>query len=149
MAPRAPRPRSGAHERHREIVQTVEIPRAKHRRYVQHVRACKRRVRRPGCPESIGPPYRLSPTDLYTSFLVTSGAMTNRIQRLEEAALVIRSPDPYDRRGILVGLTARGHRLIDRAVEAHLANERRLHSSLGPHERAQLAKLLAKVLIPL
>ncbi len=96
-----------------------------------------------------GPPYRLSPTDLYKSFLVTSGAMTNRIDRLEEAALVIRTSDPYDRRGILVGLTARGHRLIDRAVEAHLANERRLLSSLGPHERAQLAKLLAKVLIPL
>jgi DNA-binding MarR family transcriptional regulator len=96
-----------------------------------------------------GPPYRLSPTDLYRSFLISSGAMTNRIDRLEEAGLVVRTPDPYDRRAILVGLTARGHQLIDRAVAAHLANYDRILSPLTSSERALAIRVLAKLIVPL
>jgi DNA-binding MarR family transcriptional regulator len=96
-----------------------------------------------------GPPYRLSPTELYRSFLISSSAITNRIDRLEEVGLVVRSPDPYDRRGVLVGLTARGHQLIDEAVEAHLANEAQLLSALGPGEREILVELLSKLLVTL
>ncbi|HKQ00446.1 MAG TPA: MarR family transcriptional regulator [Actinomycetes bacterium] len=96
-----------------------------------------------------GPPYRLSPTELYRSFLISSSAITNRIDRLEEVGLVVRMPDPHDRRGVLVGLTARGHRLIDEAVEAHLANEAQLLSSLTSGERETLVELLSKLLVTL
>jgi len=62
-----------------------------------------------------GAPYRLSPTELFRSMMVTSGTMTNRIDRLTEKELVRRVPDPEDRRGILVELTQQGRELIDRA----------------------------------
>jgi DNA-binding MarR family transcriptional regulator len=96
-----------------------------------------------------GPPYRLSPSDLYRSFLISSGAMTNRIDRLEEAGLVVRTPDPYDRRAILVGLTPRGHQLIDTAVEAHLANYERLLAPLSAEQRRALIALIRELLGPL
>lgn len=96
-----------------------------------------------------GPPYRLSPTDLYRSFLISSGAMTNRIDRLEEAGLVVRTPDPYDRRAILVGLTPRGHQLINTAVRAHLANYERILVPLSRSERAVVIRLLAKLIMPI
>src|SRR5256885_16618850 len=62
-----------------------------------------------------GPPYELSPTDLFKSLLLSSAAMTSRIDRLEEAGLVARSPHPEDRRGIRLALTATGKELIYRA----------------------------------
>jgi DNA-binding MarR family transcriptional regulator len=96
-----------------------------------------------------GPPYRLSPSDLYRSFLISSGAMTNRIDRLEEAGLVMRIPDEHDRRAILVGLTTRGHRLIDTAVEAHLANYEQLLAPMSPDQRRKLIELLLELLEPL
>lgn len=96
-----------------------------------------------------GPPYRLSPTDLYRSFLISSGAMTNRIDRLEEGGLVVRTPDPYDRRAILVGLTPRGHQLINTAVRAHLANYERILAPLSRSERDVVIRLLAKLIMPI
>jgi DNA-binding MarR family transcriptional regulator len=93
-----------------------------------------------------GEPYRLSPTELYNSLLISSGAMTNRIDRLEEIGLVERTPDPDDRRGVSVGLTPEGKKLIDLAVEQHYANERRLLSGLSADERKTLSQLLRKLL---
>lgn len=93
-----------------------------------------------------GPPYQLTPTDLYRSLLVSSGVMTNRIGRLERAGLVKRIPDPSDGRGVLVALTARGRAVVRAALEEHNANEHRMLSSLTPTERARLAASLRRLL---
>lgn len=94
-----------------------------------------------------GPPHCLSPTDLYNSLLVSSGAMTNRLRRLEDSGLVKRMPDPRDGRSLLVALTRKGHKLIDEAVDAHTANEHRLLTALAPSDRAALADLLRRLLL--
>lgn len=96
-----------------------------------------------------GPPYRLTPTALYNSLLISSGAMTNRLDRLTEAGLVSRTPDPNDRRSILVALTPEGRRVVDEAVTAHTENEHRLLSAFPPREREVLAGLLRKLLVSL
>jgi DNA-binding MarR family transcriptional regulator len=96
-----------------------------------------------------GRPYQLSPTQLYREMMLTSGAMTNRIDRLEEAGLVSRRPDPLDRRGTLVRLTAKGKALIDAATPEHVANEERLLAGLSAREQLQLADLLRKLLLSL
>jgi len=96
-----------------------------------------------------GAPYRLSPTDLFRSMMVTSGTMTNRIDRLVEKGLVRRIPDPEDRRGILVELTEQGRELIDSALPLHVANEARLLQSLSTAEQHILAELLRKWLASL
>src|SRR2546428_4753301 len=82
-----------------------------------------------------GAPYRLSPTDLFRSMMVTSGTMTNRIDRLTEKGLVRRVPHPEDRRGILVAFTEQGRELIDRALIAPGANEGRLLQTLSRGEQ--------------
>jgi DNA-binding MarR family transcriptional regulator len=96
-----------------------------------------------------GPPYQLSPTTLFREMMLTSGAMTNRIDRLEEAGLVSRRPDLKDRRGTLVRLTPKGKVLIDAATTKHVANEERLLSGLSAREQLQLAELLRKLLLSL
>lgn len=94
-----------------------------------------------------GPPYRMSPTELYGSLLVSSGAMTNRLDRLEEAGLVTRIPDPDDGRSSVVALTEKGHTVADQVIRLHAANEIRLLSSLTSRQRADLARLLRKLLL--
>ncbi|MGC1218016.1 MAG: MarR family transcriptional regulator [Phormidesmis sp.] len=94
-----------------------------------------------------GKPYRLSPTELFKSMMVSSGTMTNRIDRLEKAELVERIPDPSDRRGTLIHLTDKGFDLIDRAVTAHVANEHSLLKALDPSEKEALSKLLRKLIL--
>ena len=96
-----------------------------------------------------GPPYRLTPGALVQSSMVTSGAVTARLDRLVEKGLVTRETDPANRRSVLVTLTARGRRLVDRAVEAHVANEAALLSGLSARERDQLAGLLRRLLVTL
>jgi DNA-binding MarR family transcriptional regulator len=96
-----------------------------------------------------GPPYQLTPTELYNSLLISSGATTNRVDRLEERKLVARIPDPTDRRGVLVALTPRGRQLVDKVTEAHLENEHRLLAHLKASERRELGRLLRKLLIEL
>lgn len=96
-----------------------------------------------------GAPYELSPTDLFKSLLLSSAAMTTRIDRLEEAGLVARSPHPEDRRGIRVALTPKGKELIERALEAHVRNEEAILAALNATERKQLAGLLKKLLLSL
>jgi len=93
-----------------------------------------------------GPPYRMNPTALFNSVILSSGAMTNRLDRLEEMGFVERLPDPTDRRGRLVALTDRGRELVDKAAADHLENEQRLLVALDPKEREQLAGLLRKLL---
>jgi DNA-binding MarR family transcriptional regulator len=96
-----------------------------------------------------GRPYRLSPGQLLRETMVTSGTMTNRIDRLGERGLVERSPDPHDRRGVLVGLTAAGKRSVDGAFESLLDSERELLAELSAAERRELAGLLKRLMKPL
>ena len=93
-----------------------------------------------------GAPYELNPTDLMRATLLSSGGMTKRLDRLAEAGLVERRPDPADRRGTLVRLTRRGKSVVDRALETHVANEDRLLRSLGPGDRRTLDRLLRTLL---
>ncbi len=94
-----------------------------------------------------GPPHRMKPTELVAALVLSSGAMTNRIDRVEAAGLVQRLPDPDDRRGTLVALTSRGRRVVDQALHDHLANEERLLGDLTATERRQLTGLLRKLLV--
>lgn len=96
-----------------------------------------------------GSPYQLTPTELYQQLMLSSGAVTNRIDRLEADGLVERRSNPDDRRGVRVRLTAKGKALIDRAVAEHVANEDRLLAPLTAKERAQISTLLRKLLLSL
>lgn len=96
-----------------------------------------------------GPPFALTPTALYEATMVTSGAMTNRLDRLEKAGLIRRVPHPTDRRGLMVQLSESGRELIDRAVEAHVENEHRVLAGLSAEERERLAALLEKLIASL
>ena len=96
-----------------------------------------------------GSPYELSPGRLLRETLVTSGTMTNRVDRLAGRGLVDRLPDPGDRRGVLVRLTAEGRSTVDAAFEELLAHERDLLAALPADDRATLATLLKVLMTPL
>jgi DNA-binding MarR family transcriptional regulator len=96
-----------------------------------------------------GAPFTLSPTQLYEAAMISSGGMTDRLDRLERAGLVIRRPDPKDRRGKLIVLTDPGKRLIDEALSRHVANEERLLLSLSEGEQETLSALLKKLIAAL
>ena len=92
-----------------------------------------------------GEPHQLSPGQLMQETLVTSGTMTNRLDRLQELQLITREPDPNDGRGSLVTLTRAGMRAVDSAMEDLLENERELLQNLSVKEREVLADLLSKL----
>lgn len=94
-----------------------------------------------------GEPYQLSPTALFNTMMVSSGTMTNRVDRLEQAELVERIPDPSDRRGTLIHLTPKGLDLIEQAVAAHVDNMHRILKPLEEIDREALAMLLRKLLL--
>jgi DNA-binding MarR family transcriptional regulator len=96
-----------------------------------------------------GSPFELNPTELAAAMLVSSGGMTKRLDRLAEAGLVERRPDPSDRRATRIRLTRRGKTLVDRAIEEHLERQRGLFRSLTDQERRRLDGLLRKVLAEL
>jgi len=93
-----------------------------------------------------GPPYRLAPTDLYRSLMISSGGLTHRLARLERAGLVVRSPSVEDRRSLLVELTEAGLALAENAFRADMASEMRHLAGLDEAERDMLAALLRKLL---
>jgi DNA-binding MarR family transcriptional regulator len=95
-----------------------------------------------------GAPYELSPGRLLQQTLVTSGTMTNRIDRLESSGLVSRRPDAVDRRGVLVQLTDAGRRRVDAALADLLEHERAILAGLDADEQAELAVLLRRVVTP-
>jgi DNA-binding MarR family transcriptional regulator len=96
-----------------------------------------------------GAPYELNPTQLMRATLLSSSGMTKRLDRMEEAGLIGRRPDPDDRRGTLVRLTRAGKRVADQAVETHVANEERLLGPLTAAESRTLDGLLKKLLVRL
>ena len=95
-----------------------------------------------------GTPYELSPGQLIRETLVTSGTMTNRVDRLTGKGLVQRLPDPADRRGVIVSLTAEGRVRVDAALEQLLLQERRLLATLSETDQSSLADLLRTVVSP-
>jgi DNA-binding MarR family transcriptional regulator len=96
-----------------------------------------------------GPPYQMRPTEFATTLMLTSSGTTKRLDRLEQAGLIARTPDPEDRRATLITLTGAGHELIDAVTEAHLDNERDLLAALTADERRRLADLLRKLQVGL
>ena len=95
-----------------------------------------------------GAPYSLSPGQLLTQTLVTSGTMTNRVDRLASKGLVERLPDPRDRRGVQVRLTAKGQQRVDAAMADLIAREEKLLAGLSPTARTRLASTLRTLLLP-
>jgi DNA-binding MarR family transcriptional regulator len=92
---------------------------------------------------------RLTPGDLTRATMVTTGGMTKRLDRLEANGWIRRDDHPRDRRGKEIALTEEGRELIDRALEAHYENEKRLVAALTPEQREQLASLLRELLLSL
>jgi DNA-binding MarR family transcriptional regulator len=92
-----------------------------------------------------GKPFALSAGELSRTVLVTTGAITTRVDRLESRGLVSRSVTENDSRGRLVALTAKGVELTDELIAAHLANQRRLLAGLSGEEQTQLALLLERL----
>ena len=93
------------------------------------------------------PDCRAAPRTLLQPLMVTSGGLTNRIDRLESAGFLVRAPNPDDRRGVFLELTPRGRELVDRVTAAYLQNQDDLlREALTDGERATLAPLLRKLL---
>jgi DNA-binding MarR family transcriptional regulator len=95
-----------------------------------------------------GPPYHLSPGQLIRETMVTSGTMTNRVDRLAARGLVARGDHPGDRRGVRVSLTSTGRQTVDAALSDLLTAERDLLGSLSPAEQEHLATALRLLLLP-
>ena len=93
-----------------------------------------------------GRPYQLNPTALREATMLSSGGMTKRLDRMTEAGLIERRPDPTDRRGILVRLTRKGRSVFDKALETHIESERRVLASLTKGDRRALNGVLRKLL---
>jgi DNA-binding MarR family transcriptional regulator len=96
-----------------------------------------------------GAPFELTPTQLMRTALLSSGGMTKRPDRLAEAGLLERLPDPDDRWGTRVRLTQRGKATIDAAIDVHVSNENRLPGTLTPAERRALNRSLRRLLAAL
>ncbi len=92
-----------------------------------------------------GDPYALTPTQLHEGLMLSSGAMTSRLDRLERKGLIERTPSPNDRRSVLVRLTPAGLALIDRVLPLHVTNEQQALASLTSKEQKLLNELLAKL----
>ncbi|CAL9423057.1 hypothetical protein SUDANB58_01889 [Streptomyces sp. enrichment culture] len=93
-----------------------------------------------------GEPYTLSPRQLSATLMLTTGGMTGRLDKLERAGLLRRSPDPHDRRGLQVTLTGRGLELVDEAVGTGLAVQTEALSALEEEKAGLLAALLRELL---
>lgn len=100
-----------------------------------------------GCLRRQGPPYQLLQTGLSAALGLTPGTVSVRVDALVEADFVRRESDPNDRRGALVSLTPRGLAVIEQALPAYLAAERRLLSGLTAQEQQQLGRLLRRLII--
>jgi len=94
-----------------------------------------------------GMPYHMTPTQLYKELILTSGAMTHRLDVLERDGLIVRNSDPDDRRGTLIELTKKGSGLLDQAMDTHLDGEASMVAHLTKTEQKDLAKLLKKLLL--
>jgi len=97
-----------------------------------------------GLLRRVGRPYRLTPGELAAQADLSTGAMTNRLDRLEEAGWIRREPDPEDRRGVVVGLTPAGRKRIDAATATRFGEAKRSLPPLDANEVGELKDLLRK-----
>lgn len=93
-----------------------------------------------------GKPYCMTPTELMQSVMLSSGAMTHRIDRLEALGLIVRTPDSQDRRSLKVRLTAKGVKLIEAAAPVRFRESQAALQGLSAAERQQLSSLLRQLL---
>jgi len=94
-----------------------------------------------------GSPYAISPKQILATAFLTTGGLSNILKRLESRNLVTRIPDPSDRRGVLVQLTAKGKEVIEEALLEQIEEEKKITTILSQEEQATLQQLLSKVLI--
>lgn len=94
-----------------------------------------------------GPPYRLTPTEMYSLLMISSGGLTHRLDRLEKAGLIRREKSPQDGRSVQVALTERGAALAEQAFRTDMASELAFLQPLDETERAMLAGLLRKLIL--
>lgn len=96
-----------------------------------------------------GAPYCLSPTALFSTLMITSGTMTHRLKLLEADGLIERLPNTQDARSMLVQLTEKGLQLIDRVVEVHVENQRKILSVLPEQTLSELDNALSLLMVSL
>ncbi len=94
-----------------------------------------------------GEPYAMTPTELMAAVMLSSGAMTNRIDRLETLGLVERKPSRNDRRSLRVQLTRKGRKVIEKAIEVRFAEAEDALDGVSRRDRKQLGNLLRNVLL--
>ena len=94
-----------------------------------------------------GPPYGLTPSELMNSTMVTSGTMTNRINQLVIAGLVIRTENPLDARGYIIKMTDEGRLLIDQVLKEHVKTQAKLLTALSEKDKLTLNSVLKKLLV--
>jgi DNA-binding MarR family transcriptional regulator len=92
-----------------------------------------------------GPPHRLTPTELYTSLMLSSGGLTHRLIRLERAGLITRAPSPVDGRSLLVELTRKGKNVAEKALRAGMAVEQQILEGLSPEARRRISSALREL----
>lgn len=97
----------------------------------------------------LGPPFRLTPSQLSEAVLASSATMTGRLDRLAAKGLLERTPNAADRRGVFVGLTEAGVELTDRLLDALLGEESAILAALGASDRRRLADLLRELVLAL
>ncbi len=93
------------------------------------------------------PEENITPKILQTKILITSGGLSNRIRKLEEKGLLVRLPDPNDRRGVILKATEKGKEITLQAVTSHVEVERQIASGLSPEEQRELASLLKRLIL--
>lgn len=94
-----------------------------------------------------GPPYRLTPTEMYSSLMISSGGLTHRLDRLEKAGLIRREKSPHDGRSVLVALTEAGAVLAEKAFRTDMSSESSFLLALDGKEREALSALLRKLIV--
>ena len=102
-----------------------------------------------GALRSAGPPNQLTPTRLGRGLMLSSAGITSRVDRLERRGLIVRLPDPDDRRGVLIELTERGGELVDAAVRANTESEAQLLADFKGREIETLERLLRRLVATL
>ena len=94
-----------------------------------------------------GTPHELSPSALSERLMISSGAMTNRLDKLERAGFIERAPDPADRRGVIVHLTSDGEKKFREAISLQIEKEKKLVDVLDEEKRSQLESLLRELMV--